>query len=159
MRRSFVLALVLALAMPLAVRAVEPDEMLDDPVLEARAREISKGLRCVVCLNQDIDSSNAGVARDLRLLVRGRLLAGDSNEATVAYIQARYGDYVLLKPPLNEKTYLLWLAPVAMLLGALGIGAGTMFGRRKKTEATALSDAEEQEIKRFIDQQKSGESS
>lgn len=159
MRRSLILALVFALAMPLAARAVEPDEMLEDPVLEARAREISKGLRCVVCLNQDIDSSNAGVARDLRLLVRERLVAGDSDDAVVAYIQARYGDYVLLKPPLNTKTLVLWLAPVAMLLAALGIGGATMLGRRRKVEVTALSDAEEQEIKRFIDQQTSGESS
>ncbi|WP_300514231.1 cytochrome c-type biogenesis protein [Aliiroseovarius sp.] len=157
MLRNFVLSLVLALALPLPALAVEPDEMLDDPVLEARAREISKGLRCVVCLNQDIDSSNAGVARDLRILLRERLVAGDSDKEAVDFIRARYGDYVLLKPPLNGKTYVLWLAPVALLLAALGIGGATVIGRRKKSEVTALSDTEEQEIKQFIKQQKSGD--
>ena len=97
---SRLMILLLALTLPMTAMAVEPDEMLEDPVLEARAREVSRGLRCVVCLNQDIDSSNAGVARDLRLLVRERIVAGDSNSETLAFIQARYGDYVLLKPPL-----------------------------------------------------------
>jgi cytochrome c-type biogenesis protein CcmH len=132
---------------------VEPDEMLEDPKLEARAREISKGLRCVVCLNQDIDSSNAGVARDLRLLVRERLSEGDTNEEAMAFIQARYGDYVLLKPPLNENTYILWFAPFAMLAGALGIGAVTLFHRRRKSVPDQLSEAEEMEVARFINDQ------
>lgn len=109
---SRLMILLLALTLPMTAMAVEPDEILEDPVLEARAREVSRGgLRCVVCLNQDIDSSNAGVARDLRLLVRERIVAGDSNSEALAFIQARYGDYVLLKPPLNTRTYVLWLAP------------------------------------------------
>jgi cytochrome c-type biogenesis protein CcmH len=147
------LAFVLALTLPNMAPGVEPDEMLEDPKLEARAREISKGLRCVVCLNQDIDSSNAGVARDLRLLVRERLLEGDTNEEAMAFIQARYGDYVLLKPPLNENTYILWFAPFAMLAGALGIGAVTLFHRRRKSVPDQLSEAEEMEVARFINDQ------
>ncbi|MDA5095776.1 cytochrome c-type biogenesis protein CcmH [Aliiroseovarius sp. KMU-50] len=150
-------SLILALSLPLAALAVEPDEMLDDSALESRAREISKELRCVVCLNQDIDSSNAGVARDLRLLVRERLVSGDSDKEVVAFIQARYGDYVLLKPPLNEKTYVLWFAPLGMVAVAIGIVAVAMRKRRKKSVPKVLSDAEEREIKQFIDQHKSGE--
>lgn len=154
---SRLLALILALILPMAAMAVEPDEMLDDPVLEARAREVSKELRCVVCLNQDIDSSNAGVARDLRLLVRERIVAGDSNSEARAFIQARYGDYVLLKPPLNMRTYILWFAPPAMLVIAIGIGAATLMRRRRKFITGTLSEAEEHEIQRFIDTQKAGE--
>ncbi|WP_439800435.1 cytochrome c-type biogenesis protein [Shimia thalassica] len=149
---------LLSMVIPMAALAVEPDEMLNDPVMEARAREVSKGLRCVVCLNQDIDSSNAGVARDLRLLVRERIVAGDSNDEALAFIQARYGDYVLLKPPLNARTYVLWLAPPAMLLLALSVGLVTLLRRRKKPVPQALSEAEEYEIKQFIENQKVGES-
>jgi cytochrome c-type biogenesis protein CcmH len=155
MLRLFVL--LFAMAIPMAALAVEPDEMLDDPVLEARAREVSKGLRCVVCLNQDIDSSNAGVARDLRLLVRERIVAGDSNDEALAFIQTRYGDYVLLKPPLNTRTFVLWFAPPAMLVMALGVGLATLLRRRKRPVPRALSEAEEHEIKQFIDDQKAGE--
>jgi cytochrome c-type biogenesis protein CcmH len=150
--------LLLAMALPMTALAVEPDEMLDDPVLEARAREVSKGLRCVVCLNQDIDSSNAGVARDLRLLVRERIMAGDTNEEATAFIQARYGDYVLLKPPLNAKTYALWFAPPTLLIIGVGVGWMTLLRRRRKPVQNKLSEAEEQEIKQFIDDQKAGES-
>uniref|UniRef100_UPI003899269C cytochrome c-type biogenesis protein n=1 Tax=Aliiroseovarius sediminilitoris TaxID=1173584 RepID=UPI003899269C len=150
--------LLLAMALPMTALAVEPDEMLDDPVLEARAREVSKGLRCVVCLNQDIDSSNAGVARDLRLLVRERIMAGDTNEEATAFIQARYGDYVLLRPPLNAKTYVLWFAPPTLLIIGVGVGWMTLLRRRRKPVQNKLSEAEEQEIKQFIDDQKAGES-
>ena len=99
------------LAMASISLAVEPDEILDNPVLETRARALSKQIRCVVCQNQDIDSSNAGVARDLRILVRERLTAGDSDADVLAYLVARYGDYVLFKPPWKPSTYALWLAP------------------------------------------------
>lgn len=148
------MVLLLALTVPMAAMAVEPDEILDDPALEARAREVSKGLRCVVCLNQDIDSSNAGVARDLRLLVRERIVAGDSNSETLAFIQARYGDYVLLKPPLNMQTFALWIAPPAMFVIAIGMGWAILMRRRKKVAGAMLSEAEEQEVRRFIEKQK-----
>ena len=100
--------------------AVEPDEILDDPALEARAREISRELRCVVCQNENIDSSNADLARDLRLLVRERLKAGDSNEEVIAFVVDRYGDFVLLRPPMRVGTYFLWFGPLLFVL----IGAG-----------------------------------
>lgn len=155
MLRTF--ALILALGIPTVAHAVEPDEMLDDPALEARAREISKGLRCVVCLNQNIDSSNAGVARDLRLLVRERLVAGDSDEAAMSFIQARYGDYVLLKPPLNKKTYVLWIAPPAMAVIAFGIGVISLRPRRKKFVPDALTESEERQLAGFLETHKAGD--
>jgi cytochrome c-type biogenesis protein CcmH len=97
--------------------AVEPGEMLKDPALEARARRISQELRCLVCQNQSIDDSNAELARDLRVLVRERLTAGDSDAAVLAFVEARYGEFVLLRPPLNWNTALLWSAPLLLLLG------------------------------------------
>jgi len=94
--------------------AVEPDEMLDDPALEARARELSKVLRCVVCQNQSIDDSAADIARDMRLLVRERLVAGDTDSQTIDHMVARYGDYVLLRPPFQTNTLALWVGPPLM---------------------------------------------
>ena len=96
--------------------AVEPNEMLADPALEARAREISRGLRCVVCQNELIDESNADLAHDLRVLVRERLVAGDSDEQVVQYVVDRYGDFVLLRPPVKPETFLLWASPAILLL-------------------------------------------
>ena len=119
-------------------RAVLPDEMLSDPALEARAREISQDLRCLVCQNQSIDDSNAPLARDLRLLVRERLKAGDSDRAVVDYVTARYGDFARLKPPFQPNTWLLWLGPLAViLLGA----AGVAWRLRGRAGATATDPA------------------
>jgi cytochrome c-type biogenesis protein CcmH len=145
--------------LPLSAQAVEPDEMLADPVLEERARVISKDLRCVVCQNQDIDSSNAGVARDLRLLVRERLLEGDSNNQVMAYIQARYGDYVLLKPPFKPSTYALWGTPIALTLIALLFGLNIVMRGRRKSALPELTEAEERQVAKFIDNEKSGDPS
>lgn len=153
--KSLAAAAVLAL-MPLLAGAVEPDEMLDDPVLEARAREISKDLRCVVCQNQDIDSSNAGVARDLRLLVRERLTAGDTDAEVIAYIRARYGDYVLLKPPFKPETYALWLAPGILLLFGIGAVFAVLRSRGTRKASGGLSDAEEREVAEILAEQKGG---
>lgn len=112
---TFLIFTMIALGAPAGtVQAVLPDEMLDDPALEARARAISTELRCVVCQNQSIDDSDAEIARDLRLLVRERLVLGDSDEQVVDYIVARYGDFVLLRPPWQPNTYSLWLAPPLM---------------------------------------------
>ncbi len=110
--------------------AVEPNEMLADPALEARAREISRGLRCVVCQNESIDESDADLAHDLRVLVRERLVAGDSDEQVVQFIVDRYGDFVLLRPPVKSETYLLWASPAIMLLIAAAIIA--MYLRRHR---------------------------
>ena len=99
--------------------AVNPTEILNDPLLESRAREISKGLRCVVCQNQSIDDSDASLARDLRRVVRDRLLAGDSDKEIINYVVSRYGDFVLLKPPFKGATLFLWLSPFIFILLAL----------------------------------------
>jgi cytochrome c-type biogenesis protein CcmH len=113
--------------------AVDPSEILEDKVLETRARHISKGLRCIVCQNQSIDGSDAQLASDLRLLVRERLVAGDSDQGVVDYIQSRYGDYVLLKPPVKGTTAVLWLGPVVFaLIGIFGIAL--YFRRQKKLQ-------------------------
>jgi len=107
---------------PAAVHAVRPDEMLADPALEARARDIGRELRCLVCRNQSIDDSDADLAHDLRTLVRERLQAGETNAQVVAYIRSRYGDFVLLRPPLALGTVLLWVGPaLILLLGAFGV--------------------------------------
>ena len=146
-RFAFVLALISA---PLF--AVEPDEILDDPVLEERARAISKDVRCVVCQNEPIDSSNAGVARDLRILIRERLVAGDSDAEVKAYLVARYGEYVLFKPPFKPSTYALWLAPIG-LIGLGAIAAGVAFSRRGAARrADGLSDEDEARVDALIAQ-------
>jgi cytochrome c-type biogenesis protein CcmH len=145
------LALLVLTAAPLD--AVEPDEVLADPALEQRAREISQGLRCVVCQNQSIDDSDAELARDLRLLVRERLQAGDSDVAVVDYVVSRYGDFVLLAPPMRIGTYALWFGPaVIVAAGAAGVlwyfrgrrGAGTdtapLTTDEERRVAEALSD-------------------
>ena len=113
--------------------AVEPDEVLADPVLEARARELSKVLRCVVCQNQSIDDSNADIARDMRVLVRERLVAGDTDEQTVAHMVARYGDYVLLRPPFQTNTLALWIGPplMAFVIATLGVLFFRMYQRER----------------------------
>ncbi len=136
------LLLILMLVSP--ALAVEPSEMLDDPVLEARARVISKGLRCVVCQNENIDDSNAGIASDLRILVRERLTIGDSNPEVVQYIVDRYGEYVLLKPTFFGSNMILWLAGPFLLLGG-GFGAFLFIRGRGKQEQEAALDSDEEE--------------
>lgn len=145
-------------ALPLVVpaQAVEPEEVLDDPVLESEAREISKLLRCLVCQNQSIDESNAGLARDLRRLVRERLVAGDTRKETLDYIVSRYGDYVLLKPPVKRQTLALWWAPVVFALLAV-LGFVTIFTRGRAKNAAMGSDRaqpltpeEQKQLKRLL---------
>jgi len=123
--------LVLLLACVGPALAVNPDERLADPVLEARARTLGKTLRCLVCQNQSIDDSNADLAHDLRVLVRERLVAGDTDAQVLAYLQARYGNYVLLKPPVDPATWVLWFGPPAVLL----IGVGVLVLRRRAVPA------------------------
>jgi cytochrome c-type biogenesis protein CcmH len=111
---------ILVAAIP--AHAVRPDEMLADPALETRARDIGRELRCLVCRNQSIDDSEADLAHDLRVLVRERLKAGDTNDQVIAYIRSRYGDFVLLRPPFEAGTLLLWIGPaLILLLGAFGV--------------------------------------
>ncbi|MCE9507672.1 MAG: cytochrome c-type biogenesis protein CcmH [Alphaproteobacteria bacterium] len=127
MRACFLFLLLMVLSFSAA--AVEPGEMLKDPVLEARAREISKNLRCLVCQGEAIDDSNSDFAKDLRVLVRTRLAAGDTDDAVVNFLRDRYGDFILLKPPVENKTLLLWLTPF-LVLGA-GLCAAFAIIRRK----------------------------
>jgi cytochrome c-type biogenesis protein CcmH len=150
------LVMLLFLMLPAVTYAVEPDEMLQDTVLEERAREISKELRCVVCQNQDIDNSNAGVARDLRILVRERLMAGDNNAEVIGYIHARYGDYVLMRPPFKLQTFALWFAPLLLAMIALGVGWLVLTAGRRKQVAIGLTEEEEAEVTRFIDNHRHG---
>lgn len=155
MFRMLVIMVVLLLP-PVSAYAVEPDEILPDPVLEARARDISKKLRCVVCQNQDIDSSNAGVARDLRLMVRERLIEGDNDKEVLDFIRARYGDFVLLNPPFQPKTAVLWLTPAAFAVVVLLAGAIILVRHRSKPGADVLSAEEEAEVREFVKAQQAG---
>ncbi|MGY4569257.1 cytochrome c-type biogenesis protein [Bradyrhizobium sp. USDA 3256] len=142
MRSRALAAVVLAAALMLGAmpaRAVLPDEVMADPAKEARARELSKELRCMVCQNQSIDDSEAPLARDLRLLVRERISAGDSDAQVIDFLVARYGEFVLLKPRLNEHTLLLWLTPpLALLLGGFALWR---LGRRKANPAAGGGDS------------------
>ncbi|MEL7253560.1 MAG: cytochrome c-type biogenesis protein [Pseudomonadota bacterium] len=130
--------------------AVQPDEVLDDPVLEDRARALSEELRCLVCRNESIDESNAPLARDLRLLVRERLVAGDSDADVMAFVTDRYGEYVLLKPTLTGSNLILWLAGPAMLLLGLGLGVGYLRGRARGQADEALSDEEKARLAQIL---------
>jgi cytochrome c-type biogenesis protein CcmH len=132
------MAAALPAAMLPAAYAVEPGEVLKDQALEKRARAISKRLRCLVCQNQSIDDSDAGLARDLRILVRERLTAGDSDEAVVNFIVARYGDFVLLRPPVKPATFALWFGPLIILMIA-GFGVVVFLRRRRPERAGAAA--------------------
>ena len=152
MRRIGLLALLFVLLIPTASFAVRPDEMLKDPALEARARHLSEELRCMVCQNQSIDDSEAPLAHDLRVLVRQRLEAGDSDRQVLDYLVARYGDFVLLKPRFEPQTFLLWGLPPAVLLG----GAIALFfwvRRQSPAEAAtaALAEAEKARIATLVE--------
>ena len=148
----FLLALLIAVPVAAPVHAVQPDEILADPVLEARARAISKEVRCLVCRNESIDDSNAKLARDLRLLVRERLVAGDSDAEVLDYLVERYGEFVLLKPQFSAANAALWLAgPIAFLIGLLVIAA-YLRTRRPNAAANAapLSDDEKRRLEDIL---------
>jgi cytochrome c-type biogenesis protein CcmH len=138
------LALLLCLAPALAQAATSPEEVLADPALEARARELGKQLRCLVCQNQSIDDSDADLAHDLRVLVRERLVAGDSNAEIIDFLTARYGDFVLLKPPVRPATWGLWFGPLLLLVVAGGGIALYLRRRRTAIAPEAPLDADEQ---------------
>ncbi|WP_420102365.1 cytochrome c-type biogenesis protein [Bosea sp. (in: a-proteobacteria)] len=146
MRRLLAILVLLSLTLSCA-HAVQPDEVLKDPALEQRARAISSGLRCLVCQNQSIDDSNAPLARDLRVLVRERLVAGDSDAAVTDFVVQRYGDFVLLKPPFNAHTVLLWSAPFLILLA----GALFAWSRARRLAPAPPAAALTQEERRRID--------
>jgi cytochrome c-type biogenesis protein CcmH len=151
--RSIIVALALIAASP--VLAVQPDEVLPDPALEARARALSRELRCMVCQNQSIDDSDAPLARDLRILVRERLVAGDSDAGVIDFLTARYGEFVLLKPRFGAGTAVLWLAPLIALLAG-GCGLLLVLWRRRLTAESAdapqpaLSAAEQARVAELL---------
>ena len=149
MRRLALIALLVMLVSPAS--AVTPDEMLKDPALEARARHLSQELRCMVCQNQSIDDSEAPLAHDLRVLVRDRLTAGDSDRQVLDYLVARYGEFVLLKPPFALRTLLLWgLPPLALIAGMVGLVAA-LRRRRTATEPAPLSAAEQRRLATLVE--------
>jgi cytochrome c-type biogenesis protein CcmH len=156
LKRIFLLAFVVAvLAGSPAAYAVQPDEIMADPVKEARARDLSRELRCMVCQNQSIDDSEAPLARDLRLLVRERIAAGDSDTQVVDFLVARYGEFVLLKPRLEPHTLLLWLLPPLVLAGG---GVALWLNSRRRARSAfgpdpslmKLTVEEEQRLERLI---------
>jgi cytochrome c-type biogenesis protein CcmH len=150
--RRWALAALLLLLFAAGARAVEPSERLADPALEARARAISKELRCLVCQNESIDDSGADLAHDLRVLVRERLKAGDSDRQVIAYIVARYGQFVLLKPPLEPATYALWFGPPAVLVLAAIVILWRLRRRPGAPPAPPLSAAERHRLAQLLDE-------
>jgi cytochrome c-type biogenesis protein CcmH len=145
-------AVALSVSLAGGAQAVQPDEILPDPALEARARAISEGLRCLVCQNQSIDDSDAPLAKDLRLLVRERLKQGDSDQQAVEFVVARYGEFVLLKPKFSPHTLLLWLATPAVFAAALLLIWLAYRRRQMNAEAAPkLTVNEERRLKRLID--------
>ena len=160
-RLAAIVALVLMAGLPSVLHAVQPDEVMHDPAKEARARALSRELRCMVCQNQSIDDSEAPLARDLRLLVRERIAAGDSDRQVLDFLVARYGEFVLLKPPLKEHTLILWLLTPVVLIGG---GAGLWLYNRKRwasrrEDVTALTPEEEARLEKLIADQDSVEKS
>ena len=151
MRSSARLCLAIGLALSGPALAVQPDEILPNAALEQRARQISGGLRCLVCQNQSIDDSDAPLAKDLRVLVRERLVAGDGDAAVQDFVVARYGDFVLLRPPFNIRTLILWAAPFMILLAALGFvwlrGRGMA---RRALPSSALSPDERKRLETLM---------
>lgn len=148
--KNLALAILLALSIASTAFAISPDEILKDPALEARARAIGQSLRCLVCQNQSIDDSDAGLARDLRTLVRERLTAGDSDQAVIAYVVSRYGDFVLLRPPVKPETWALWFGPLLLLVG-VGSLIAVRARRKRVVNTTPLSSDEQAELARLVE--------
>ncbi len=135
--------------------AVNPDEQMADPAMEARAHKLSRDLRCVVCQNQSIDDSDAALARDLRIILRERIAAGDTDEQAVAFLVARYGSFVQLQPPMRFDTLALWFGPLAVLLAG-GIGAAIYIRGRAPARSATLSAEEEAEVAELLNSDKAG---
>lgn len=145
--KQLILALML-LATP--ALAVQPDEMLADPVLEARAREISRDIRCPVCQGETIDDSSAPISRDLRIIIRERLVAGDSDREVVDYIVDRYGEFVLFNPRPEGSTLILWLSGPVLLLAAIGVAVASQ--RRRREPEAKLTEAEEARLREILNE-------
>ena len=153
MRRFAAIAFLFLLLIPTPSLAVRPDEMLKDPALEARARQLSEELRCMVCQNQSIDDSEAPLAHDLRVLVRQRLQAGDTDEQVIDFLVARYGDFVLLKPPFKPETLLLWgLPPLALIMGIVGLLVMARRRNQARLKPAELSPEEQAKLATLVQQ-------
>jgi cytochrome c-type biogenesis protein CcmH len=149
--KRLALAVLLLLAFSGAARAVEPSERLTNPALEARARAIGEELRCVVCQNETIEESNADLAHDLRVLLRRRIAAGDTDQQAIQFIVARYGQFVLLKPPLEPATYALWFGPPAVLaLAAIAVALNLRRRSRAAEPPAPLDAAERQRLAKLL---------
>lgn len=148
---SALLACVIFMMNVTASLAVEPNEVLDDPALETRARALSAELRCLVCQNQSIDDSDAALAKDLRILVRQRLVSGDSDQQVMDYIVSRYGDFVLLKPRFTAKNFILWLTPLLVLCVCGAIALRKFKSSPNVTAVEELSDEEKSKIKQILE--------
>ncbi len=149
-------AFVFALSFAAGAWAVEPQEMLKDPTLETRARDVSKIMRCVVCQKETIDESNADIARDMRVLIRARILAGDSNDQVIAFLVNRYGDYILLRPRFIPGNFVLWLGPFGILL----LGAGVVVARLRNRASPApapLTPQEQADLAALTDRDRTGD--
>lgn len=146
--------LIVLMLLPTSLWAVQPDEVLSDPVMEERAREISKGLRCPICQNESIDESHANISRDLRLLVRDRLVEGDSDQQVVDFIVERYGEFVLLKPTINGSNWLLWAAGPIMLIIAAMVGIFYVRGREaaRAPQEDALTEQEAARLREILNE-------
>jgi cytochrome c-type biogenesis protein CcmH len=151
---SVLMLLTILLIAPGGALAVQPDEVLDNPALEARARHLSAQLRCLVCQNQSIDDSDAQLAKDLRLIVRERLVAGDTDREVMDYIVARYGEFVLLKPRFSERNLVLWITPaIALILGLFGFVSLLRRGRHSSSvNAEPLSPRERAQLAKIMDE-------
>ena len=156
--KAHIFGLTIILLTSFSTMAVTPDEVLDDPLLEKRARALTVNIRCLVCQNQSIDDSNADLARDLRILVRERLIAGDSDTEVLDYLISRYGDFVMLKPPFKGSTFILWLGPLfGFVLAVIGL---TIYFRRRQAElantsdsSSRLSSEEREQLNRLLDRE------
>ena len=156
--KALIFGLTIILLSSFSTMGVNPDEVLDDPLLEKRARALSVNIRCLVCQNQSIDDSNADLARDLRILVRERLIAGDSDTEVLDYLISRYGDFVMLKPPFKGSTFILWLGPLfVFILAVIGL---VIYFRRRQTElantsdsSSRLSSEEREQLNRLLDRE------
>lgn len=151
MRRIILLALF-CLVLPGSVLAVQPDEKLDDPALEARARELSAEIRCVVCQHESIETSNAGIARDIRILIRERLTAGQNEDQVREYLVSRYGDYILFQPPMKPATWLLWFGPGLVFLIGLMTFIGYLLKRRPVHRPDHLSEDEQRRLQQLVEE-------
>ena len=152
----FMLTLAIIVSLPLNAPAVEPSEILQNPQLEARARNLSQNIRCLVCQNQSIDDSNASLAKDLRKIVREQLVSGASDNEIYDFLIARYGDFVLLRPPIKVTTYLLWYGPLFIFFAGLLLSVLFLIRRKRIMPEEPLSPEEQEELSSLINREEEG---